>query len=74
MGGTISGRKVPDMMLANHKFSDRRATQLVAKLEDVLLQLDAIDAKVAALHVDSAIAEICRRAKMERSGGLVQNL
>jgi len=62
------------MMLANHKFSDRRATQLVEKLEDVLRQLDAIDATVAAVHVDSAITEICRRAKMKRSNGLVQNL
>lgn len=36
-------------------------------LEQILLQLDSINANIAAIHVDIAIVELCQLANIERS-------
>ena len=36
-------------------------------LEQILSQLDSINANIAAIHVDIAIVELCQLANIERS-------
>ena len=45
---------------------------LIDQLEQTLSELDSINAKIAAIHVDIAIVELCKLADIERSGGTVQ--
>ena len=39
----------------------------IDELEQILLQLDSINADIAAIHVDIAIGELCRLADIERA-------
>ena len=39
---------------------------IIDQLERILSQLDTLDAKIAAIHIDSAIVELCRVAEIER--------
>ena len=45
---------------------------LIDQLEQTLSELDSINAKIAAIHVDIAIVELCKLADIERSGRNVQ--
>ena len=40
----------------------------IDQLEQILAQLDSIDANIAAIHVDIAILELCQIADIERTG------
>ena len=39
----------------------------IDELEQILLQLDSINADIAAIHVDIAIGELCQIADTERA-------
>lgn len=45
---------------------------LIDQLEQILSQLDSFDAKIAAIHVDIAIAELCRDAHVPRPNGMMK--
>lgn len=54
----------------NPMSSDTEALrEWVERLEEILLQLDSINASIAAIHVDIAIAELCQLADIERADG-----
>ncbi len=40
----------------------------ISQLEEILSQLDSMNASVAAIHVDMAIVELCQIADIEREG------
>lgn len=44
---------------------------IVDQLERTLSQLDYLDEKIAAIHIDSAIVELCRVADIERHDGKI---
>ena len=44
----------------------------IDRLEQILAQLDSIDANIAAIHVDIAILELCQMAEVERAGGSIK--
>lgn len=44
----------------------------IGQLEQILSQLDAINANIAAIHVDIAIEELCQLADVERSVGKIK--
>ncbi|MEH6701475.1 hypothetical protein [Parasphingorhabdus sp.] len=44
----------------------------IDRLEQILSQLDSIDANIAAIHVDIAILELCQLAEVERIGGKIK--
>lgn len=44
----------------------------IDRLEEILSQLDSIDANIAAIHVDIAILELCQLAEVERIGGKIK--
>ena len=44
----------------------------IDRLEQILSQLDSIDANIAAIHVDIAILELCQLAEVERAGGAIK--
>tara|TARA_R110002033_G_scaffold78494_1_gene129899 strand:+ start:533 stop:706 length:174 start_codon:yes stop_codon:yes gene_type:complete len=39
----------------------------IEELEQILLQLDSINADIAAIHVDIAIGELCQIADVQRA-------
>ena len=39
----------------------------IEELEQILLQLDSINADIAAIHVDIAIGELCQIADVQRT-------
>ena len=45
---------------------------LIDQLEQTLSQLDSINAKIAAIHVDIAIVELCKLADIERTDEAVE--
>jgi len=53
--------------------SDKEALcEWIDRLEEILSQLDSIDANIAAIHVDIAIAELCQLAEIERADGTIK--
>lgn len=48
------------------QLSPKDLRAIVDKLEQTLSELDCLDAKIAAIHIDSAIVELCRIAEIER--------
>lgn len=53
--------------------SDKEALcQWIDQLEQILSQLDSIEANIAAIHVDIAILELCQIAEVERTGGSIK--
>ena len=44
----------------------------IDRLEQILAQLDSIDANIAAIHVDIAILELCQMAEVERADGSIK--
>ena len=43
----------------------------IDRLEQILAQLDSIDANIAAIHVDIAILELCQMAEVQRARGSI---
>jgi prefoldin subunit 5 len=53
--------------------SDKEALrEWIDQLEQILSQLDSINASIAAIHVDIAIAELCQLAEIERANGAIK--
>jgi len=44
----------------------------IDQLEQILSQLDTIQASIAAIHVDIAIGELCQIADIERVSGAIK--
>ncbi|WP_186265949.1 hypothetical protein [Sphingorhabdus sp. SMR4y] len=44
----------------------------IEQLEQILSQLDSIQASIAAIHVDIAISELCELADIERTDGTIK--
>ncbi|VWX59913.1 hypothetical protein [Sphingorhabdus sp. 109] len=44
----------------------------IDQLEQILSQLDTIQASIAAIHVDIAISELCQIADVERANGTIK--
>jgi|TARA_R110001606_G_scaffold10272_4_gene44107 hypothetical protein len=44
----------------------------IDQLEQILSQLDTIQASIAAIHVDIAIGELCQIAEIERVSGAIK--
>ncbi|MEH6660283.1 MAG: hypothetical protein V7679_01430 [Parasphingorhabdus sp.] len=44
----------------------------IDQLEQILSQLDTIQASIAAIHVDIAIGELCQIADIERVNGAIK--
>jgi hypothetical protein len=48
--------------------SDTKALhEWIDQLEQILLELDSIKASIAAIHVDTAIVELCQIADIDRT-------
>lgn len=53
--------------------SDKETLQeWIDGLEQILSQLDSINANIAAIHVDIAIVELCQFAEIERAVGKIK--
>ena len=46
--------------------------QWIDQLEQVLIQLDSINADIAAIHVDIAILELCELANVDRDNRTIR--
>ncbi|CAO1654990.1 hypothetical protein [Parasphingorhabdus sp. NYA22] len=44
----------------------------IDQLEQILSELDTIQASIAAIHVDIAIGELCQIAEIERVSGAIK--
>jgi hypothetical protein len=48
------------------EYDEARSGEILIQLESALINLDKIDAEVAAIHVDAAIVSICKKYGLSR--------